>query len=126
MTRPLWSTIEAAFGVPSIDPVVHKLLQFQSDQFGASAGGYCSQPSREIRETAAFVVSKPGKYTEDQFTANWDREFRGGNDKLSARFFFSNGEQLLPFGAGGCRPHSAARWPAASAHRDLNFPRHRR
>src|SRR5256886_12355215 len=40
-------------------------------------------------------------YTDDQFTTTWDREFRAGNDKLSARFFFSNAESFLPFGAGG-------------------------
>src|SRR5206468_12486810 len=28
------------------------------------------------------------------------REFRGGTDKLSARFFFSDSESFLPFGAG--------------------------
>src|SRR5438309_8406729 len=32
--------LEAAFNVPSIDPVVHKLLLFQSNQFGAPAVGY--------------------------------------------------------------------------------------
>src|SRR5437016_9107451 len=94
--------LEAAFNVPSIDPVVHKLLLFQSNQFGAPAGGYLFPALQgTLGDTKQFIVSKPGKYTEDQFTANWDREFHGGNDKLSARFFFSNGEQLLPFGAGG-------------------------
>src|ERR1700756_3237696 len=94
--------LEAAFGVTSIDPVVHKLLLFQSNQFGAPANGYLFPALRgNLGDFAPFIVSKPGKYTEDQFTANWDREFRNGNDKLSARFFFSNGEQLLPFGAGG-------------------------
>ncbi len=71
---------------------------------------------------AAFVVSKPGKYTEDQFTANWDREFRGGNDKLSARFFFSNGEQLLPFGAGGLQASLGGTLASSIGAGDLNFP----
>ena len=56
---------------------------------------------RPVGATGQYIVSKPGSFTDDQFTANWDREFRGGNDKLSARFFFSNAESLLPFGAGG-------------------------
>jgi len=32
--------LESAFGVPSIDPVIHKLLLFKSDQFGSTPGGY--------------------------------------------------------------------------------------
>src|SRR5438132_635366 len=34
------SVLESAFGVPSIDPVVHKLLLFKSNQFGSTPGGY--------------------------------------------------------------------------------------
>ncbi len=34
------ATLESAFGVPSIDPVIHKLLLFKSSQFGNTAGGY--------------------------------------------------------------------------------------
>src|SRR5215813_10741164 len=90
------ATLDAAppnIRVPSVDPVVHKLLLFKSDQFGAAAGGYLfpALPGN-LGDFASFIVSKPGKYTEDQFTATWDREFHAGNDKLSARFFFSNGE----------------------------------
>ena len=115
--------LEAAFSVPSIDPVVHKLLLAKSDQFAGPAGGYLfpALPGN-LGDTGQFIVSKPGKYTEDQFTANWDREFRGGNDKLSARFFFSNGESLLPFGAGGLQA-SLGGTPASSIGAgDLNFP----
>jgi len=43
-----------------------------------------------------LIVNKPGKYTDDQFTTNWDREFAGGRDKISARFFFSNAESFSP------------------------------
>ena len=32
------ATLESAFGVPSIDPVIHKLLLFKSNQFGNTAG----------------------------------------------------------------------------------------
>ena len=115
--------LEAAFGVPSIDPVIHKLLLFKSDQFGVPAGGYLFPAiPRTLGDTAPFIVSKPGKYTEDQFTANWDREFRGGNDKLSARFFFSNGEQLLPFGAGGLQASLGGTLASSISAGDLNFP----
>jgi hypothetical protein len=126
---PVFSTdrsdaqVMADFGVPSIDPVIHNLLNLQSDQFGPSNGGFLI-PS--IAGTpggiGSFVVSKPGKYTDDQFTANWDREFRGGNDKLSARFFFSNAEQLLPFGAGGLQASLGGTLASSISASDLNFP----
>ncbi len=34
------ATLESAFGVPSIDPVINKMLMFQSSQFGSSTGVY--------------------------------------------------------------------------------------
>jgi hypothetical protein len=115
--------LEAAFNVPSIDPVVHKLLLFKSNQFGSTPGGYLipSIPGT-VGSTGPFIVSKPGKYTEDQFTANWDREFRNGNDKLSARFFFSNAESLLPFGAGGLQASLGGTLASSISAGDLNFP----
>src|SRR6266852_8486358 len=95
------ATLESAFGVPNIDPVIHKLLLFKSSQFGNAPGGYLIPSiSGTVGSTGQFIVSKPGSFTDDQFTATWDREFRGGTDKLSARFFFSNAESVLPFGAG--------------------------
>jgi len=115
--------LESAFGVASIDPVVHKLLLFQSNQFGGAAGGYLFPALQgNLGDSAQFIVSKPGRYTEDQFTANWDREFHGGNDKLSARFFFSNGEQLLPFGAGGLQASLGGTLASSISANDLNFP----
>jgi hypothetical protein len=117
------ASLEAVFGVPSIDPVVHNLLNLQSDQFGSSTGGFLiPSVTGTPGETGAFIVSKPGRYTEDQFTANWDREFRGGNDKLSARFFYSDGEQLLPFGAGGLQASLGGTLASSISATDLNFP----
>jgi carboxypeptidase family protein/TonB-dependent receptor-like protein len=118
--------VMADFGVPNIDPVIHNLLNLQSDQFGPSNGGFLipsiTCPSCTPGGTGSFVVSKPGKFTEDQFTANWDREFHGGNDKISARFFFSNGEQLLPFGAGGLQASLGGTLASSISASDLNFP----
>jgi Carboxypeptidase regulatory-like domain/TonB dependent receptor len=117
------SVLESAFGVPSIDPVVHKLLLFKSDQFGQSPGGFLipSIPGT-VGQTGQFVISKPGKYTDDQFTTTWDREFRGGNDKVGARFFFSNAESLLPFGAGGLQASLGGTLASSISATDLNFP----
>jgi hypothetical protein len=117
------AALAADCGVPSIDPVVVALLNVKSNQFGGGAGGYLYPAPAVPSGTAAcspvsFAVSQPGKYTDDQFTANWDREFHGGADKISERFFYSNSETFEPFGAGGLQA-SLGGGIAAS---DLNFP----
>src|SRR5437870_7218615 len=112
-----------------IDPVILKLLQFKSEQFGdpsgfliPSVGTPNLDPLKMTYSTAPFLVSKPGRYTDDQFTTNWDREFRGAQDKVSARFFFSNSESLLPFGAGGLQASLGGTLASSISATDLNFP----
>jgi hypothetical protein len=121
--RSSMATLEADCGVPSIDPVVFAILNVKSNQFGGGAGGYLyPAPAVPAGTTpcspVSFAVSQPGKYTDDQFTANWDHEFHGGSDKVSERFFYSNSETFEPFGAGGLQA-SLGGGIAAS---DLNFP----
>jgi len=115
--------LAADFGVPSVDPVAASLLAFQSNQFGAPANGYLFPLPNVAAGTPAgspvqFTVSKPGKFTDDQFTANWDHDFRNSKDAIAARFFFSDSEQDIPFGAGGLQ----ASLGAAASGTDLNFP----
>jgi hypothetical protein len=118
------ANLAADFGVASADPVAASLLAFQSDQFGGPANGYLFPlPSNVAAGTTPgslvqFTVSKPGKFTDDQFTANWDHEFHESRDAVAARFFFSNSEQDIPFGAGGLQ----ASLGAAASGTDLNFP----
>ena len=120
------SKLETDCGVASIDPVTFAILNAKSNQFGGGAGGYLYPAPAEPTGTPVcnpanpvqFVVSQPGKYTDNQFTANWDREFHGGNDKISERFFYSNSETFEPFGAGGLQ----ASLGGAIAASDLNFP----
>ena len=118
------ANLAADFGVASADPVAVSLLAFQSSQFGAPANGYLFPlPSNVPAGTkpgdlVQFTVSKPGKFTDDQFTANWDREFRDSRDSVAARFFYSDSEQDIPFGAGGLQ----ASLGAAASGTDLNFP----
>ncbi|MGE5206631.1 MAG: carboxypeptidase regulatory-like domain-containing protein [Chlamydiota bacterium] len=109
-----------------IDPVALKLLNFKSNQFGNTPGGYLfpTVPGTPgfngagNLNTGPFAFSKPGSFNEDQFTTNWDREFRGGKDKVAYRFFYSNAEQLIPFGAGGLQ----ASLGGSVSGSDLNFP----
>ena len=113
-----------------IDPVILKLLQFKSGQFGdpngfliPSVGTPDLNPNKTTSyATAPLISSKPGKYTDDQFTANWDREFHGAQDKVAARFFFSDSESLLPFGAGGLQASLGGTLASSISATDLNFP----
>ncbi len=107
----------------TLDPVAASLLAFKSNQFGAPANGYLfplpNTPAGTSPGTPVqFTASKPGTFVDDQFTANWDHDFRNSADKVSARFFFSNSEQDIPFGAGGLQASLGA--PASTT--DLNFP----
>src|SRR5579859_740280 len=117
------ANLAAGFGVASADPVAVNLLAFKSDQFGAPAGGYLFPLPNVAAGTAPgslvqFTVSKPGKFTDNQLTVNWDHEFRNSRDSVAARFFLSNSEQDIPFGAGGLQ----ASLGAAASGTDLNFP----
>jgi hypothetical protein len=40
-----------------------------------------------VINTGTVTLSVPGRYTDNQFTANWDRDFNHGKDRLSERFF---------------------------------------
>jgi hypothetical protein len=116
------SISQAFFGntTTPIDPVVGKLLNFKSNQFGGASNGFLIPSSNPA--TGAFAISTPGNYTDDQFTTDWDREFHGGQDKVSFRFFYSNSETFLPFG-GGDLPESLGSTLASSVSSTaLNFP----
>ena len=114
----------AGFGTPDmpIDPVILALLNVQSDQFGGGGGWLIPSLAPSDPENpaagAAFNFSRPGKFTDDQFISNYDREFKDGRDKISGRFFFSNSRTYLPFGAGNVPPT-----PGESlTFGDLSFP----
>src|SRR5216684_6369631 len=64
------SLSQAFFGnaTTPIDPVVSKLLNFKSNQFGGTSNGFLIPTSDPA--TGAFAISTPGKYTDDQFTTN--------------------------------------------------------
>jgi hypothetical protein len=116
------SISQAFFGnaTTPIDPVVLKLLNFQSNQFGGTTNALLIPTSDPT--TGAFAVSRPGKYTDDQFTTNWDREFRSGQDKISARFFFSDSESFLPFGGGDLQESLGSTLTSSVSSSSLNFP----
>jgi len=134
-TLPTAANPAGCAAVPiAIDPVVLKMLQFQSNQFNDPGGylipsiagtpGVTVDPDtcQATYNSGQLLVSKPGKYTDDQFTTSWDREFNSSKDKLSARFFFSNSETLLPFGAGGLQASLGGTLSSSISATDLDFP----
>jgi Carboxypeptidase regulatory-like domain len=118
---------------PCLDSVALALLQIPGTQFGASGTG-CgpsgSQPCLlpTIPGTPGFtngqlnygplVLTDPGKFTDDQFTVNWDRDFRNGKDHLAERFFWSDSDTFEPFGADSFGIQTGAQ-PGVN---NLNFP----
>jgi Carboxypeptidase regulatory-like domain len=131
-TRDQASLSQAFFGntTTPIDPVVLALLNFQSNQFGGAGGGfliptlagtpgYVLQPNGPpIINSAPFVYSSAGRFSDNQFTTNWDRNFNTEKDKVAVRFFFSDSSALKPFGAGGLTASLGGSVNAT----DLNFP----
>jgi len=137
------ASLESVFGLPSIDPILSNtggtgLLQrldttgqfgaksaflIPSGQVGAGCTSGCTPGlTNGTVNTGAFALSKPGKFTDDQFTSNWDREFRGGQDKISARFFFSDSESFLPFGGGDLQESLGSTLASSISSTSLNFP----
>ena len=126
-----FSTASAPITADMIDPVVLNLLQAKGTLFG-DANGYLipsvpgavpdMNPDKAAYVTAPYSFSKAGKYTDDQFTTNWDREFHNSRDKISARFFFSDSETLLPFGAGGLQASLGGTLQSSISATDLDFP----
>jgi hypothetical protein len=120
------SISQAFFGntTTAIDPLVIKLLNFKgkTNLFNDPNGFLIPSIAGTPGSTGPLLVSKPGKYTDDQFTTNWDKEFNASKDKLGARFFFSNSETNLPFGAGGLQASLGGTLQSSISATDLDFP----
>jgi voltage-gated potassium channel Kch len=121
-----------------IDPVALALLNATGNQFGGGGGflfptvpgtpGVTQTYTPATATTPAscsasvnygtLVLTDPGKYTDNQFTANWDRDFNQGKDRLSWRFFWSDSETFEPFGADNLQVQTG--YPAYAT--NLNFP----
>jgi len=128
------AALAAACGVPvaNVDPVAFNLLNAKSNQFGPLAGGYLyplltNVPANTPCLTAEpFVITDPGKFSDNQFTANWDREFRGGKDHLSERFFWSNSDTFEPFGADSFGIQTGGQPGTHNLNFQLDIPQHSR
>jgi hypothetical protein len=114
-----------------LDCVAVNLLNTEGTQFGSSGngcgGGPCLIPTvagtagnaaSGQPNTGSLSLSVPGRYRDDQFTANWDKDFNGSKDRVSERFFWSDSEQYEPFGADNLQVQTG--YPAYAT--NLNFP----
>ncbi|HMD96929.1 MAG TPA: hypothetical protein VKM93_06300, partial [Terriglobia bacterium] len=122
-----------AIPLTSIDPVALALMNAPGNQFGG--GGFLfptvpgtagvTQTYNPVTKTCSssvnsgpLILTQPGKFTDNQFTESWDREFHGGKDRLSERFFYSNSDTFQPFGADSYGIQTGGQ-PGSN---NLNFP----
>jgi hypothetical protein len=117
----------------TIDPVALALLNQKSNQFGGGGGGWLFPTvpgtpgfTNGTLNYGPLVLTDPGKFTDDQFTANWDREFRGGKDHLGERFFWSNSATFQPFGADSYGIQTGGLPGVNNLNFPLNIPLHSR
>jgi carboxypeptidase family protein/TonB-dependent receptor-like protein len=104
-----------ANGSCGLDPVAYNLLNTPGTQFGPGIGGGWLIPSTTGN---GLTLSTPGRYRDDQFTANWDKDFNRGRDRITERFFWSDSLVNQPFGADGLQVQTG--YPAFD--NNLNFP----
>jgi len=118
-----------ALTAADIDPVALALLNATGSQFGGG-GGYLIPTvagTPGVTQTSSclssvnygpLVLSEPGRYTDNQFTVNWDKDLHGGKDHIAWRFFWSDSETYEPFGADNLQVQTG--YPAYAT--NLNFP----
>jgi Carboxypeptidase regulatory-like domain len=117
----------------AIDPVALALLNVKGNQFGTGNGGWLlpTVPGTPGFTNGALnygplVLTDPGKFRDDQFTANWNREFRDGRDQVSERFFWSDSATFEPFGADSYGIQTGGLPGSNNLNFPLNIPLHSR
>lgn len=107
-------------GITQLDPVVVSLLNIKGNQFGGGVAGGWLIPTvaGAAGGMGPLVISRAGKFDDDQLTLNLDRDFRGGRDRALGRLFWSNFSSFLPFGGGGL----PVEFGSGISPFDLNFP----
>jgi hypothetical protein len=86
-----------------IDPIAVNILNLKSSIFGGAfliprpGQGGCGNPASA---TATFICTINGiaPIADNQYTISYDRDMRGGKDKISGRWFWDEGNVAKPFG----------------------------
>src|ERR1700730_4197134 len=145
------TSLKAAFSSPAtancpavpltkIDPVALALLNFQSNQFGSSfilptvpgtpgvtqTFDPVTKTCSSALNTGPLILSKPGRFRDDQLTANWDREFRGGKDRVAVRYFWADSDTFQPFGADSFQVQTGGQPTPNNLNFPLDIPLHNR
>ena len=120
-------------GMTAIDPVALALLNEKGNQFGGGGGGWLFPTvpgtpgfTNGVLNYGPLTLTDAGKFTDDQFTASWDRDFRGGKDHAAVRFFWSNSATFQPFGADSYGIQTGGLPGVNNLNFPLNIPLHSR
>jgi hypothetical protein len=98
-----------AFGLTAaqIDPVALNVLnvrntlyhgQFLIPRIGQIGCGAVTDAGPDNPGSFNCQFSEVGRFTDNQFTATYDRPMRDGKDKLTGRLFWDNSSSLRPYG----------------------------
>jgi hypothetical protein len=98
--------IAPAFGLTAaqIDPVAINILNLKSTIFGSAfmiprpGDGGCGGTSATISGTFNCTINGIAPIKDNQYTISYDRDMRGGKDKISGRWFWDEGDVAKPYG----------------------------
>lgn len=94
-----------ALTAAQIDPVAVAILNLNDTRFGgnflvprASNCGFGAPGAGATAGTFTCQFSAIAPIEDNQYLISYDRDFRGGKDKISGRWFWDEGDVLKPFG----------------------------
>lgn len=107
--------LAGAFSLPvgQIDPVAVNILNLKSTLYGGAfliprSGQAGCATATSATGTFRCNFSGIAPIVDDQYTITYDRSWRGGNDKLTGRWFFDDGGVQRPFGTAGTLAYASA------------------
>jgi len=105
--------LASGFGLTEaeIDPVAVNILNLKNNLFGSQyliprpGDPGCQNPAGPnpagTNPSFTCTISGIAPLTDNQYTISYDRTFREGNDKITGRWFWDNGNVVKPYGTAG-------------------------
>ena len=98
--------IAPAFGLTAaqIDPIAINILNLKSNIFGGAyaiprpGDGGCGGTAATVSGTFNCTISGIAPIKDNQYTISYDRDMRGGKDRISGRWFWDEGDVAKPYG----------------------------